>query len=565
MWRACLLVLLSVSAIAAAPNVLLVLTDDQGYGDLGCHGNPHIRTPNLDQMAKDGTVLTHFYVSPVCSPTRSSLLTGRWTYRTGVVDTFIGRSMMHTDEVTLAEHLRAAGYRTGIFGKWHLGDHYPLRAQDQGFDETRTLNGGGLGQPSDLAGGTSYFDPLLLHNGSEKKHTGYISDVLTTAALDWLRTPSKQPFFAYVAYNCPHTPLEVPDTYLQAYAKKDLGPMAFPKLGQPFPASKGDTTARVYAMVQNIDDNVGKLLAAVPRDTLVIFLTDNGPQQPRYNAGMRGRKGTVYEGGIRVPCLVRHPGVVPAGGQVPLPAAHIDLLPTILAATGTALPAAPRIDGISLWDALRGQGAPAPAERTLAWQWHRGSVPEAGRACAVRVGPLKLVQANGVEENKPFTPKWELLDRTNDPFEQTDLAAQRPDDVTKLRRAYDGWFADVQATRQFALPRIIVGHTAQPSTRLTRQDWRGPQAGWTPQSVGHWEIAIAQAGTYRVEFTCAAQPTAGTARLQVGKLEHTLELAANAKTGQFAAVDLPIGPTTVQITLTRGQSVSGPTTVTLGR
>src|SRR5215475_15299228 len=168
------------------PNVLVIITDDQGHGDLGIHGNPVIKTPNIDKFAKQSVRMRNFHVAPVCSPTRSSLMTGRYNYRTGVVDTFQGRSMMHTDEVTLAEILRALGYRTGIFGKWHLGDCYPLRAMDQGFSESLILKGGGIGQPSDPPGGESYFNPILQHNGKAVKKDGYISDIITDAALDFI-------------------------------------------------------------------------------------------------------------------------------------------------------------------------------------------------------------------------------------------------------------------------------------------------------------------------------------------------------------------------------------------
>ena len=184
------------------PNILLIITDDQGYGDLGVHGNPKLRTPNLDRLASESVVFQSFYVSPVCSPTRSSLLTGRYNYRTGVVDTYLGRSLMHPDEVTLAEMLATAGYRTGIFGKWHLGDNYPMRAIDQGFQEALTLNGGGIGQPSDPAGGESYFDPILFANGNPQKTPGYVSDVITSASAGVHRAKPQPAFLHLRRFQC---------------------------------------------------------------------------------------------------------------------------------------------------------------------------------------------------------------------------------------------------------------------------------------------------------------------------------------------------------------------------
>ena len=233
--------------------MLVVITDDQGYGDLGAHGNPVVKTPRLDAFAKQSAWLKNFYVCPVCSPTRSSLLTGLYNYRTGVVDTFIGRSLMRPDVKTLAEHLGAAGYRTGLFGKWHLGDNHPLRPEDRGFQETLWSAGGGLAQPSDhpdTVNKTAYFDPVLKQNGKEVRTKGYCTDVFTDAALTFVTKESDKPFFAYVAYNAPHGPYQVPDELVQPYAKLDLGPDGFPKTGQPWAAKKanaGDKKSKLGA------------------------------------------------------------------------------------------------------------------------------------------------------------------------------------------------------------------------------------------------------------------------------------------------------------------------------
>src|SRR2546421_1646950 len=224
---------LTVPAVAAPPNVVLILTDDQGFGDLGCHGNPVLKTPHIDRLARQSVELTHCYVCPVCSPTRAGLLTGRYHLRTGVVDTFLGRAMMHADEETLAEVLAAAGYRTGIFGKWHLGDNYPLRPQDQGFQECLVLRGGGLTQPADPPGGSHYQDPVLFHNGKQEQVKGYCSDVFTDAAIRFIEQSRCRPFFAYLPFNCPHTPLEAPEAETAPYQKLDLSPAAFPAGGQP--------------------------------------------------------------------------------------------------------------------------------------------------------------------------------------------------------------------------------------------------------------------------------------------------------------------------------------------
>ena len=297
---------------ARRPNVLIVITDDQGFGDLGAHGNPKIRTPNLDAFTRESVWLKNFYVSPVCAPTRASLLTGRYNFRTGVVDTYLGRALMYPDEVTLAEVLAGAGYRTGIFGKWHLGDNAPMRPIDQGFQEALVLKGGGIGQAADPPGGSSYFDPVLQHNGSQERYKGYCSDVFAGAAIDFMESSGDRPFFAYLAFNCPHSPHEVSEAELAPYKAMDLTLASFPKLGQRIPpewASPPETVARVYAMVSNIDRNVGRVLKALQdfklaNDTIVVFLTDNGPAQVRFDRpACAAGKGSVYRRwNLRVPC-----------------------------------------------------------------------------------------------------------------------------------------------------------------------------------------------------------------------------------------------------------------------
>jgi len=483
--------------------VLIVITDDQGFGDLGAHGNPVVKTPNLDAFAKDSVWLKNFYVSPVCSPTRASLLTGLYNYRTGVVDTFLGRSMMRPDVKTLAEYLVAADYRTGLFGKWHLGDNYPLRPEDRGFQETLWGRGGGLAQQSDppqVDPKTAYFDPILTKNGKEIKTKGYCTDVFTEAALKFIAADSTKPFFAYVAFNCPHSPYQVPEELARPYTKLDLTERGFPQIGQPWATKKFNVEeiAKAYGMIENIDANFGRLIEALNskrliENTLVIFLTDNGPGGVRWNAGLRNRKGTVYDGGIRVPCYVRWPAGVPGARGIDTPLAHIDLTPTVIDACGVK---GANLDGRSFLKQLMGAAEVWPA-RTLFFQWHRGDVPELHRAFAARGPRYKLVQAAGVPQDAKWKPKFELFDMIADPFEEKDLVADKPGVVEELKREYEKWFAD--ATKNgFAPPRIVIGNKKENPVRLSRQDWRGPKAGWAPESVGHWEVMIERAGRYEV-------------------------------------------------------------------
>jgi arylsulfatase A-like enzyme len=574
------------TAVAARPNVVLIITDDQGYGDLGIHGNPKIHTRNLDRLARESVQFQSFYVSPVCSPTRASLMTGRYNYRTGVVDTYLGRSLMHTDEVTLAEMLASAGYRTGIFGKWHLGDNYPLRAMDQGFQESLVLNGGGIGQPSDPVGGESYFDPLLRRNGVWVKTKGYVSDVITDAALKFIGEDRDRPFFAYLAFNAPHTPLEVPERYYAKYKQMNLKPEDFPSGteagGHPIPQNfDPDTTAKIYGMVENIDDNVGRLLHRLDElklsdNTVVIFLTDNGPQQPRYNAGMFQRKGSTHEGGIRVPFFVRWRGRFAAGRKVDRIAAHIDVAPTLLEVCGVAKPSRVRFDGVSLLPLLKGERVDWP-DRTLFFQWHRGDTPELYRAFAARSRQYKLARPagqtgqtgqTGRQNDGARSQAFKLYDMQHDPLETRDLAAAQPEVVEKMKRAYDAWFKDV--TRDYADPqrsvaRIFIGSPQENPVRLTRQDWRGPQAGWTPQSLGHWEVNVSRAGTYAVAARVNNSDAPATARFALGGVVLRQDIPAGAIEVVFSEVRLLQGAGRLECYIEQGGKKIGVRDVTVKR
>ncbi len=417
---------------------------------------------------------------------------------------------------------KAAGYRTGIFGKWHLGDNYPMRPQDLGFDECLVLKGGGISQPSDLPGGSSYFDPVLLHNGKIEKFKGYCTDVFAGAASDFIAEKSDKPFFTYLAFNCPHGPLEVADADWKPYREMNLALSEFPKTGFPITGKYSETeTAKIYGMVSNIDANLGRLFkkldeAKLAQDTIVIFLTDNGPQQPRYNAGFRGRKMSVYEGGIRVPCYVRWPGKLSAGKKVDTVSAHIDLLPTFLEACQIPLPRDLKVDGKSVLPLLKGEKTELP-DRHIVTQWHRGDKPELYRNCMIRGPRYKLVQPEGVNpETASFESRFELFDILNDPYEQTNLARKLPDIVRSLNTAYEKWFKDVSSTRGFAPPRIHLGNPKENPSLLTRQDWRGPNAGWAADSEGFWEVFIDRPGKYRITLHVGQNKEARKASARIG-------------------------------------------------
>jgi len=554
------------AAEAPKPNIVIILTDDQGFGELGVTGNPIVRTPHIDRLAGQSVSLTNFHVMPVCSPTRACLMTGRYNYRTGVTDTFLGRSLMHPDETTLAEMLAAGGYRTGIFGKWHLGDNYPMRAMDKGFQETLVLNGGGLAQPGDPPDPEdergAYFNATLRHNGVWEKTDGYVSDVITKAAVQFIEKKDDRPFFVYLPFNCPHAPHQVPAEYRERYSGKDFSAAAFPKTGHPMAAKNDpDDLARVYGMIENIDDNVGRLLAKLDElklsdNTIVILFSDNGCQMHNgYNAGFQGWKGTPFEGGIHQFCFLRWPAQLKAGREVDRIAAHIDLTPTLLDLSGTPKPAGVKFDGVSLAPLLRDEKAPWP-DRTLFFQWHRGDIPTRYRAFAARSQDWKLVQPLGVVEKWNGATAFKLYDMAHDPLEMHDLAAEKPEMVAKLKAEYDAWFTDVTSKRDYTEPsRIFLGAPQENPVLLTRQDWRGPGASWDSKGVGYWEVKVVSDATYDIKLRFDPLIEAAEARLSCGGVSARQPVKPGDTESEFKGVRLPIGPARFEATIDNGPGV----------
>lgn len=566
------LLLFASSAWAASgrPNVILIMTDDQGSGDFGFAGNNLIRTPNLDAMAARGARMSRFYVSPVCAPTRASLMTGRYNYRTRAIDTFVGRAMMDPQEVTLAEILRNAGYATGIFGKWHLGDCYPMRPQDQGFDEVLVHRGGGIGQPGDPPGGEGkYTDPVLQHNGRQVAMKGYCTDVYFDAALDWMERihrESDRPFFVYLPTNAPHGPFhDVPEDLLAHYKTVDLSALLSQDLKGERREQELDTLARIFAMIENVDANVGKLFASLDRldltdDTIVMFLTDNGPNTMRYVGDLRGMKGGVHEGGIRTPLLVHAPGRVTRGHRVPVPAAHYDILPTVLDACGVDPPAGVRLDGVSVWPLLQGREVVWP-DRTLFIQAHRGDVPVKYHHFAA-IGPrFKLLCASGFgKETLEGDPSFELYDISSDPGERENLADKHTEVLKQMKAEYEAWFDDVGSTRpdNYAPPRIIIGTPHENPTVLTRQDWRHEKGQtWAPDSVGVWKLEIAEKGIHDILLRFPKTEVTAIAALQLGESTITQQVDPGRETCTFERLTLEPGPTDLRATITQVDRTAG--------
>lgn len=415
---------------------------------------------------------------------------------------------MATEEVTLAEMLKEAGYKTGIFGKWHLGDNYPFRPSDQGFDESVIHLAGGMGQPGDFTtffqGDRSYFDPVLWNNNEQKSYEGYCSDIFTDEAIQFVETQKEQPFFCYLSFNAPHTPLQVPDEYYERY--RDLNPaLGLDNAGIPFAemSEKDKEDARkVYAMVSNIDDNVGRLMQRLDElqiadNTVVIFMTDNGPQQRRYNAGMRGLKGNVFRGGVRVPFFMKLPKSKPGGLDIDQTLAHIDVLPTLAEICQANVPTDRIIDGKSFWPLVQGKSVDSFDSRSLFFYWTR-KYPERYTNIALQKGDFKLVGNTGFDAGPS---DFDLFDVTADEFELINIVKEKPEVAESLKKELDELLLEhSQSPNLLKDQRIVIGSTAENPVYLNRNDAGGERGVWTQEDIfGLWKVTI-EAGTYTVRF-----------------------------------------------------------------
>jgi arylsulfatase A len=452
------------------PNIVLILADDMGYGDIGAFGNPDVQTPALDALACEGVCFTqHYSGSPVCAPARAALMTGRYPHRTGVLDTFemTGFDRLALDEVTLADMLRHAGYSTGIFGKWHLGAldsrYHP---NNRGFDEAVCFR----------AGWQDYYQWHLDLNGSFQKSDGrYLTDVFTDEAVKFIDRHHREPFFLHVTYNTPHWPFQAPEEDIKPFSESGKFSRA---------------VSTIYGMNRRMDTGIGRIMEALDRrglrdNTIVLFASDNGPQlggegddsTTRYNAHFNGCKATTYEGGIRVPAILRWPDGLDGGIKFDMMMHFTDWLPTLLTAAGVSLINRFALDG---WDVLPAlQGDDGKVNTVRFWQWNRlESVPSSN--AAMRDGKWKLVRPNipetwnidpriaeidyeytyhpdrftdiiytpGYDRRIPDPPPALLFDLEADPFEQNDLAPVEPARVRRMQDVLDRWFLSVDADRR---------------------------------------------------------------------------------------------------------------------
>ncbi|MEO2013305.1 MAG: arylsulfatase [Fuerstiella sp.] len=565
-------------AVAAErPNVIVIMSDDQGGGDYGFMGNDVIRTPELDAMHQRSGVLNRFYVSPVCAPTRASLMTGRYNYRTRCIDTYVGRAMMDTAEVTMAEFLRDSGYHTGIYGKWHMGDNYPLRAMDQGFQDSLVHRGGGIGQPSDPLGAEGkYTDPTLIKNGKETPMKGYCTDIYFDAAMDFISRNAKDGnnFFTYIATNAPHGPFhDVPQELYDEYSKVDFTPILVNKLNPKRLQAENDKLARIAAMITNIDENVGRLFSkldalGIRENTIVVYLNDNGPNTMRFVGNMRGMKTHVDDGGIRSPLLFHWPAKVQARKTSDALCAHIDLLPTILDACDVKVPAGHKLDGRSFLPLLTGNNAEWPT-RQIVLQTHRGNEPQQYHHFAIHEHPWKLVHPTGFgKESFAGEPQLQLYNLSKDPRQQNDVASKYPEVFQRLKKGYESWFQDVSSTRpdNYAPPRIVIGTEHELRSVLTRQDWRHVQGKpWAGNSNGFWLLEAPQAGSYELEIAFSSDHPTGKATISAGTVTKQLDIAAGRLRGHTTDIKLPAGKMKLAVDVVFNGKTQGPHQVILTR
>jgi len=530
------------------PNIIIVMTDDQGYGDLSCHGNPILKTPNLDRLHAESVRFTDFHSSPFCTPTRAALMTGNYPGFTGAFRTSSGRTMMHRDEKTIANLFGGNGYTTGMVGKWHLGDNAPHRPQDRGFQDVVWHRCGGIGQASDHWG-NDYFDDTYERNGKFEKFEGYCTDVWFREGMRFIEENQSKPFLLYLATNAPHGPYRVP-----------------PEWAKPYTSNKGVANANFYGMIANVDHNMGLLRdhltkLGLSQNTILIFMTDNGTagggkfkgldSEPLvgYNAGMRGKKSSLYDGGHRVPFFVHWPnGNLTGGKDIDTLAAHIDVLPTLADLCGLEVSDEYQTDGVSLKPLLTGSETPWKRKH-LVVQFHGGAY--------ARSFPPKPYEYSVV-----MTERWRLVnsdaeglfDIQADPAQRSNLAENHPDIVAQLRADYDQFWNKVSP--RLTAVRIDVGHPAENPTVLCSQDWYMPTGNppWNfnaikklPKVTGPWMLQVKKDGRYRItlrQFPEAANKPVIADRAKIEIAGQTMEQPVKADSkGVVFELNLRSGPT----------------------
>ena len=497
-----------VTAAGAKPNIVIILADDQGWGDLSINGNSNLSTPRIDSLAKDGALFDRFYVCPVCSPTRAEFLTGRYHPRGGVHGVSTGGERLNLDEKTIGETFKAAGYATGAFGKWHNGTQYPYHPNARGFDEYYGFTSGHWG---------AYFDPPLDHNGKAVQGKGFIIDDLTDHALEFIAQNKQRPFFCYLPFNTPHSPMQVPDRFYRKFADADLKLRARNPRQEDVPHTRA-----ALAMCENIDWNVGRILDRLDQlkltdQTIVLYFSDNGPNGWRWNGGMKGRKGSTDEGGVRSAFFIRWPGHIPAGARIPQITGAIDLLPTLAALADIPVASTKPLDGISLKPLLLGPAKDWP-ERMIFSHWN-GKV-------SVRTQRYRLDDDS------------QLFDMEADPGQDNNVAARETEVSTRLSEARAKWKAELLPGLKDDKRPFTVGYPQFPITQLPARDGvphgnvqrsaNAPNCSYFKNWVSTndsitWNVEVATGGKYEavIYYTCPAADTGST--IELGFLAGRLE------------------------------------------
>ncbi len=497
------------------PNIIMVITDDQGMGDLGCMGNPYIKTPNIDQFYSDAVRFTDYHVSTTCAPSRGAIMTGRHSNRLNVYHTITGRSILFDDEVTLPEILVENGYTNGMFGKWHLGDNYPNRPEDRGFDEVVRHGGGGITQGPDYWM-NDYFDDTYWHNGETQKYEGYCTDVFFGEALNFIEANKDKPFFCYISSNAPHGPRNVPKEYFDQYVNND---------------QLSEKVQRFYGMITNIDDNF-KLLEdklddlGIADNTILIFTTDNGTANGRatFDAGLRGQKGSIYEGGHRVPFFIRWPnGKLTGGKDINKLVAHYDLLPTFMDLLNIDYQSEKPLDGKSLKPLLYNDNAEWE-DRILYMDTQRMQNLIKYRNYTVMNQDWRLV--NGKE----------LYHMTEDLSQKNNVIEQYPEEAKLLAEGYEKWWESIMAEgvdERYSY--IKVGSADENPSRISAHDmltgkfgrvWHQYGAAEASQGTGRWKIEFIEDGEYKISLRRFPRESGLAINETFPEQEQTLELEA---------------------------------------
>lgn len=532
------------------PNILFVMTDDQGYWDTGATGNPHIDTPAMDSVAAEGVQLRRYYAAPVCAPTRAGIMTGRYYLRTGLYNTRFGGDSLGTSEVTVAQLLKSAGYRTGLFGKWHLGKYPDYQPQQRGFDEFFGHYHGHIERYQ--------FPDQVYHNGRPVEARGYVSDLFTQAAIDFIEQTvqrGSEPFFCALMFNAPHSPWLL-DTSHSGQPTGDRLLSKYLERGLPL------REARIYALIERVDQNLGRLLERLQQlnvadTTLLVFTSDNGGVSTFWNGGMKGRKSSPWEGGVRAPCFVRWPGHIPAGRVIDAQTSHVDWLPTFCRLAGVDIPDDRPIDGRSLVPLLlAGEGSEHHPYVYHTWDRY---VPNPDRRWSISDARWKLVGLFGAGQ-PPDPHKWRLYDLQNDPGETRNRLQDHPETVARLRTEFTRWFKDVTRGHDYTPVLIPVGDPQADAVELSPSwaTWQGDSIryvfdgydwdtieGWKqPGEKAVWRLDVRRPGSFRVQLRYGCRPldAGGVLKMSAGDatIEHNVRATATAD--QFDVFDAGVLP-----------------------